>query len=185
MMLPWIQAGSCGDRPGDRDHLDPAVQADVAPHVHQPGAGEIDAGCLVDRKAFTVNVPSRRFARETDFFGRATGRTTDKFAATGLTAVRSDLVDAPYVGEFPMVLECALRHTLEIGLHTLFVGEILDIRAAAEVLDDTGRPAAEKVDPISYAPGAGRYHALGDDLGEAGALGRDLLDASSGRPPIA
>ena len=135
-------------------------------------------GCLMERKAFTVNVPSRRFARETDFFGRATGRTTDKFAATGLTAVRSDLVDALFIGEFPVILECALRHTVELGLHTMFVGEVLDIKAAAEVLDDKGQPVPERVDPFSYAPGVGQYHGLGEGLGEAGTLGRDLLAKS-------
>ncbi len=29
----------------------------------------------------------------------------DKFSATKLTPVKSDLVDAPYVKEFPLVLE--------------------------------------------------------------------------------
>lgn len=73
-----------------------------------------------------------QLAREADFFGRASGRNTDKLAATGLMAVRSELVDAPYLAGGPLVLECAVRHTLKIGLHTMFVGEILDIKAAAE-----------------------------------------------------
>ena len=46
------------------------------------------------------------------------GKDVDKFAAAGLTPVKSELVDAPYVGEFPFVLECELRQTIEIGLHT-------------------------------------------------------------------
>jgi flavin reductase (DIM6/NTAB) family NADH-FMN oxidoreductase RutF len=131
-------------------------------------------GCLLARKAFTINVPSQRLVRETDFFGRASGRKTDKLGATGLTAGRSNLVDAPYIEGFPLILECALRHTLEIGLHTLFVGEIMDIKAASEVLDEKGRPDPEKVQPFSYAPEIGRYHALGLDIGEAGALGRSF-----------
>jgi len=35
-----------------------------------------------------------------DHFGLVSGREVDKFAATKLTPVRSDLVDAPYVQEF-------------------------------------------------------------------------------------
>ena len=37
-------------------------------------------------------------------------------------------VDAPYVGEFPMVLECQLIHHHKLGLHTQFVGQIEDVK---------------------------------------------------------
>ena len=85
-------------------------------------------GNLMARKAFTVNIPSENYVKESDYVGIASGRDTDKFAVTGLTPVASDLVDAPYIQEFPMVLECRVSHVLEIGLHTMFVGEILDIK---------------------------------------------------------
>jgi flavin reductase (DIM6/NTAB) family NADH-FMN oxidoreductase RutF len=134
---------------------------------------------LVEHAAFTVNVPSEQLARETDFFGRASGRRTDKLAVAGLTAVRSEIVDAPYVAELPMVLECTLRHTLEIGLHTMFVGEILDIKAAPEVLDARGVPDPEKVRPFVYSPEARKYHGLGAYLGDGGALGRELMERST------
>lgn len=51
--------------------------------------------CIVSRKAYTVNVPSEAHVREADYFGIASGRSEDKVAATGLTPVKSDLVDAP------------------------------------------------------------------------------------------
>jgi flavin reductase (DIM6/NTAB) family NADH-FMN oxidoreductase RutF len=79
-------------------------------------------GNIVERKAFTVNVPSVAYAKQADFCGMVSGRDVDKFAAAGLTPVRSDLVDAPFVQEFPMILECKLVHTIELGLHTQFVG---------------------------------------------------------------
>ena len=53
----------------------------------------------------------------------------DKFSATGLTPVKSDLVDAPYVKEFPLVIECKVIKIVEIGLHTEFIGEIMDVKA--------------------------------------------------------
>ena len=63
----------------------------------------------MERQAFTISVPSQSQVKLADYFGLASGRDTDKFAATGLTPVRSELVDAPYVKEFPMVLECKVR----------------------------------------------------------------------------
>jgi flavin reductase (DIM6/NTAB) family NADH-FMN oxidoreductase RutF len=65
-------------------------------------------GSLIRRRAFTVSVPSQGQVKVADYFGLTSGRETDKFAATGLTPVRSDLVDAPYVQEFPLVLECKI-----------------------------------------------------------------------------
>src|SRR3972149_5922273 len=98
-------------------------------------------GNIVERKAFTVGIPSETHVKEADYFGIASGRDVDKLSAAGLTPVGSELVDAPYVAEFPLVLECRLLHTLEIGLHTQFVGEILDVKADQEVLGENGRPA--------------------------------------------
>jgi len=89
-------------------------------------------GSIVARQAFTISVPSEAHVREADYLGMATGKDVNKFAATRLTPVASELVDAPYVGEFPLILECRVIHTLEIGLHTLFIGEILDVKADEE-----------------------------------------------------
>src|SRR5512143_655865 len=65
-------------------------------------------GNIRERKAFTVNVPSADYAKQTDYVGIYSGKSTDKLSAAKLTPVRSDLVDAPYVGEFPLILECKL-----------------------------------------------------------------------------
>jgi flavin reductase (DIM6/NTAB) family NADH-FMN oxidoreductase RutF len=131
-------------------------------------------GNIVERKAFTVSVPSETYAKQTDYFGIASGRDVDKFSAAGLTAVRSELVDAPYVDEFPLVLECKLFRTFELGLHTQFVGEILDVKADESVLDDHGLPAMEKVRPLVFAPSNRTYHGIGEYLGKAFSIGKEI-----------
>jgi flavin reductase (DIM6/NTAB) family NADH-FMN oxidoreductase RutF len=131
-------------------------------------------GYLESRRAFTVNVPSEELAAVADYFGSVSGRDVDKLAAAGVTAVASELVDAPLLAEFPLVLECRLAHALEVGLHTLFVGEIVDIKADDAVLGERGLPDPEKVRPFSYAPELRRYHALGRELGRSGTLARQV-----------
>ena len=128
-------------------------------------------GSLSERRAFTVNVPSQDQVREADYFGMASGREVDKFAATGLTPVRSELVDAPYVREFPLVLECRLAHVFQLGLHTQFVGEILDVKADPSVLGDDGLPEIDKVQPIFFAPEKRLYYGAGECLGQAFKIG--------------
>ena len=131
-------------------------------------------GNLVEKKAFTVSVPSRDHAAAADYFGVASGRDADKFAAAGLTPVRSQLVDAPFVDEFPLVLECKVVHVAELGLHTLFVGEILDVKAEESCLDKDGKPSAELVRPFCWAPPDNIYYAFGESLGRGFSIGKNL-----------
>src|SRR5664280_3682099 len=60
---------------------------------------------------------------------QVSGRDVDKFAITGFTAVRSGVVDAPYIEEVPLVLECRLAQIVQVGIQTMFVGEIADMKA--------------------------------------------------------
>lgn len=129
-------------------------------------------GNIIERKAFTVNIPPETYVRETDYFGLVSGKNTDKFLATGLTPVRSDKVDAPCVKEFPMTLECRVIQTIEIGLHIQFVGEIIDVKIDETVLDERGLPDIGKVKPILFSPEVRAYYKVGDFLGEAFSIGK-------------
>jgi flavin reductase (DIM6/NTAB) family NADH-FMN oxidoreductase RutF len=131
-------------------------------------------GCITHRRAFTVNVPPRRYVREVDYLGLASGRDRDKFAATGLTPLRSEAVDAPVVAEFPLALECELVRSIELGLHTMFIGEIRDVKADEEVLDANGLPDPEKVAPLVFSPEVRVYHGLGEALGKAFSVGHEF-----------
>ncbi len=124
------------------------------------------------RKSFTVNVPSEKYLKEVDYFGMVSGRDRDKFNESGLTGVKSDLVDAPYVKEFPLVLECKLLHTIEIGLHTEFIGEIMDVRADEDVLEKDGLIDVEKLKPVIFAPDTAGYYGIGKYLGKAFSIGK-------------
>jgi flavin reductase (DIM6/NTAB) family NADH-FMN oxidoreductase RutF len=131
-------------------------------------------GNIMEREAYTVSIPSVNHAREADYVGMISGKRENKFEITGLTPAKSDLVDAPYVEEFPMILECKVIHTLEIGLHTQFVGEILDVKVDETALTDKGLPDMDKVAPFIYATEIQSYHRIGDKLGNAFSIGKKL-----------
>jgi len=129
---------------------------------------------IVVHGAFTVNVPSVDYATQADYVGIASGRDVDKFDVAGLTPVRSKLVDAPYVAEFPLNLECTLIHTLKIGLHTLFVGEIVDVKADESVLNGEDCPAIDEVRPFVFSVGEQTYYSIGEGIGPAFTIGKEL-----------
>ena len=128
-------------------------------------------GNIVARKAFTISIPSEAHVRAVDHFGMVSGRDVDKFAATKLTPMRSVLVDAPYVQEFPMVVECRLAHTFELGLHTEFVGEIVDVKVDEEVMANDGTADIKKVSPLVFTPDAQAYYGIGNFVAKAFSVG--------------
>jgi flavin reductase (DIM6/NTAB) family NADH-FMN oxidoreductase RutF len=130
------------------------------------------------RKAFTISLPSEANAAQADYIGVVSGREHDKFAELGLSAVRSDLVDAPYVGEFPLVLECTVTSVHELGLHTQFVGEVLDVKVDEAVLGADGAIDLAQLAPIMYMMGAGGYYGVGEFVGKAYSIGRELVERS-------
>ncbi len=132
-------------------------------------------GNIMARKAFTVSVPSEAFLKQTDYFGLVSGQEVDKFAGSGLTAAKSETVDAPYVGEFPLIIECKLLNSFELGLHTMFVGEIVDVKADPAVLGPDGSLDAGKFKPFFFDPGSRQYFGLGEPLGKAFEAGKGLV----------
>jgi flavin reductase (DIM6/NTAB) family NADH-FMN oxidoreductase RutF len=129
-------------------------------------------GNILARKAFTISIPSEGHVQQADFFGLVSGRNVDKLAATKLTPVRSDLVDAPYVKEFPLILECRLAHVIELGLHTQFVGEVLDVKAEDSVMAKGGLVDITRVKPLVFAPDTQGYYGIGTFVGPAFSIGR-------------
>ncbi len=130
-------------------------------------------GNIMERKAYTVNIPSVNYAREVAYFGSVSGRDVDKLAATGLRAVKSELVDAPYLEEFPLVIECAVTKVVELGLHTMFIGEIKDVKANQSVLAEDGVPDLEKMKPFVLSYGSWSFYSTGSTLGRISELAEE------------
>jgi len=133
-------------------------------------------GNIMQREAFTVNIPSEELAAAAAYAGTVSGRDTDKFADTGLKAVRSSLVDAPYIDECGLVIECRLVRTVELGLHTMFIGEIVDVKADEEIIGEGGMPDPEKHRPFIYSVGGYGFYGLGGRIGGIADLAKEYME---------
>jgi flavin reductase (DIM6/NTAB) family NADH-FMN oxidoreductase RutF len=123
-------------------------------------------GNIFERKAFTISIPSEKYLKEADYFGMVSGRNEDKFASMNITPVKSSLVDAPYIKEFPYVLECSLFKSIKLGLHTQFIGEIKDVKVEDSMLTENA-PDIEKIKPIIFNSANRAYYGVGKHLGSA------------------
>jgi flavin reductase (DIM6/NTAB) family NADH-FMN oxidoreductase RutF len=129
---------------------------------------------IIARKAFTVSLPSAKYVKEADYFGMASGRADDKVAKTGLTAVKSEITDAPFIKEFPLIIECQLLQAVELGSHVQFIGEIKDVKADEGILGSEGMPDITKCDPLAFIPGQMTYNKIGEIVAEAFNVGKSL-----------
>jgi len=122
-------------------------------------------GNIMANKAFTVNILSEEHLDAVKYFGSVSGRDVDKLAETGYTAVSGDSVKAPYLQESNISLECKVLHTLKVGLHTMFIGEIRDVKADPAVLDENNKLKLEVLKPVFFVPSNGEFYRLGTSLG--------------------
>jgi flavin reductase (DIM6/NTAB) family NADH-FMN oxidoreductase RutF len=158
MTVAW--AGICCSQP-------PCVYFAVRPACYTHA-------CVTARQAFSVNIPGVEQAAAADYFGCVSGRGVDKIAVAGLTALTGKHVDAPSIVEFPLVLECKVVQALELGTHTMFIGEIIDVSCEEELLGADGKPEASKIQPFIYSTADSCYHAVAGVLGRAYQLGKHL-----------
>lgn len=130
---------------------------------------------LMEKREFTISIPSEDYLKEADYFGIASGQDYNKFAKTGLTPVRSTLVDAPFVKEFPVVLECRVINKVDIKAHVQFIAEILDVKVDESALGADGKPDLSKIRPLGFDMVRSEYYAMGPVVGKAFSAGRKFI----------
>lgn len=128
------------------------------------------------RGSFTLSIADIPHMAEADFFGIASGnRMKDKFERSGLTAIKSEKVDAPVIQEFPLTLECKVveaKHEI-YGFHV--IGEIVGILAEENILNEAGKVEPEKLNAFIFDQFQNGYYAVGEKIGQAWNAGADLM----------
>jgi len=148
--LAWVGV-ACSDPP--------MLGLGIRPHRHSYGIIEASG-------EFVVNIPTVEILKETDFCGVVSGKDVNKFSETGLTAEPAEKVKPPLIKECPVNIECVLRQKIPLGVHHLFIGEVICVHVDQDVLDDKGRIDFSKVSPFVY--NQGEYWNLHQKIGVHG-----------------
>lgn len=77
----------------------------------------------------------------------------DEFAETGTAAEPGDTHDVPRPADSPAHLECTLREVIEVGNCFMVLGDVQAFVVDENVLDETGRPSAIAMAPMSKLGG--------------------------------
>ncbi|MDP1808360.1 MAG: flavin reductase family protein [Actinomycetota bacterium] len=97
-----------------------------------------------------VNVPTKEIVASTDYCGTVSGRSIDKFAACGFTAIPADEVRAPLIQECPINLECRVTNTLSLGTHDVFISQVAKVHVDEGLVDESGKVDHSRVAPFVY-----------------------------------
>jgi len=73
-----------------------------------------------------------------------------------------------------MVVECRLAHTIELGSHTQFVGEVVDVKVDEATLASDGTADIQKVRPLVFTPDTQAYYGIGSFIAKAFSVGESI-----------
>ena len=125
---------------------------------------------IKENGTFSVNVASSDMVKKADFCGIYSGKNKDKSQI--FKSFYGELKTAPLIEECPVNLECKAVHYLDLGSHTLVVGEIVETYMNEGCLRH-GKGDPGKIDPLIYIPGTMQYHRLGESIAPAFKIGKE------------
>lgn len=122
---------------------------------------------IKDRGAFTVSIADAAHMVEADYFGVESGnRIANKFERSGLTASKSEIVDAPIINEFPLCLECEFIEYQSNNYGCGVIGKVINVTADNGVMEN-GKVNISLVNAIAFDPYTRGYYKVSERVGEA------------------
>ena len=151
----------------------PMCYISVRPERHSYGIIRRNGG-------FVINLTTRKLAFATDWCGIKTGSRHNKFEEMKLTPVMAAHVDAPYIDESPVNIECLVKDVIELGSHHMLVSEVVAVHADEKFFDTgTGQFRLNEAEPICYSHG--KYYETGSTIGKFGFSVKKKKEKKTGR----
>ena len=104
---------------------------------------------------------------EADWVGVVSGKKDPKkFAKSGMSYIKSDLVDAPIINELPIAIECEFVEYQNAATGIGVIGKVLRTSVEETCVKD-GKIDMDKVEAIAFDPYTHGYYKVGGRVGEA------------------
>ena len=122
-----------------------------------------------ENETFSINIPSADMAKAVDYCGIYSGKNTDKSKL--FSVFYGSIETAPLIEECPVNFECRMTHALELGSHTLFIGQIIETHVSNDCFDGK-KIITDMVNPLIFTASTRQYHSLGEAIGPAFNIGK-------------
>lgn len=119
------------------------------------------------RGAFSVSIADAAHVVEADYFGIVSGNNVpNKLEKSGLTASRSEVVDAPVIQGFPLCLECEFIEYQDNEYGCGVIGKVVNVTADESVMVGD-KLDLSLVNAIAFDPYTHGYYLISKRVGEA------------------
>ena len=119
------------------------------------------------RKGFVIHLADAKHVVEADYFGVVSGhKELDKFAKSGMTYTKSELVDAPIINELPVAIECEFVEYQSDDTGLGVIGKVVRTSVEETIMKD-GKIDIDLLEAISFDPYTHGYYKVGGRVGEA------------------
>lgn len=119
------------------------------------------------RKGFVIHIADAKHVVEADYFGVVSGsKEPEKFAKSGMTFTKSELVDAPIINELPIAMECEFIEYQSDDTGLGVIGKVLRTSVEEANMKD-GKVDIDSIEAIAFDPYTHGYYKVGGRVGEA------------------
>ena len=119
------------------------------------------------RKGFVVHIADAKHVVEADWFGVVSGnKEPEKFAKSGFSYEKSELVDAPVINELPIAMECGFIEYQDGDTGLGVIGKVLRTSVEESVMKD-GKVDIDALEAIAFDPYTHGYYKVGGRVGDA------------------
>ncbi len=116
-------------------------------------------------------IPDISLIEKTDYCGLVSGNKTDKSEI--FNVFFGDLTKAPLIEECPVCVSLSLFDAIKLPFNTLYIGEPKEVFTEEKYMSDKTLDI-KKVNPFTLTMPDNHYWSVGDNLGKAWSIGKNL-----------
>jgi flavin reductase (DIM6/NTAB) family NADH-FMN oxidoreductase RutF len=117
---------------------------------------------------FSVNIPSEKMVKETDYCGSVSGSEYDKVKECNFNIFYGNLSNAPLIEQCPINIECKVVQIIDLGDHSVIIGEIIESYITEDCFTDEV-PDIKKIAPLCFCTLTAKsmgYYKVGEFVSE-------------------
>ena len=122
---------------------------------------------IKQRKGFIIHIADAKHVVEADYFGCVSAnKEKNKFKNSGLTFIKSEIVDAPVINEFPIAMECEFVEYQDDLTGLGVIGKVVRTSVEEDIITD-GKVNIDLLEAISFDPYTHGYYKVSGRVGNA------------------
>lgn len=122
---------------------------------------------IKERGGFVMHIADAEHVKEADWFGVVSAKdVSDKFEKTGMSFVKSKLVDAPIINELPLAVECEFIEYQGGEMGVGVIAKVLGTSVEESKLKD-GKIDIDSLGAIAFDPYTNGYYRVCGRVGDA------------------